>query len=166
MVCYHPLKGFPHGSTNQGRTNFIVTSSRVDHIEIDDSGKIRKAFSRGISDNTKLCISGEEAVSIPCGQCIGCRLDHSNEWASRCMLEMKKYDKNCFLTLTYDEEHVPQSWYCDLETHKEKISLTLQKKDFQLFWKRLRHNFFKFFCLAIGQEIIKIITKHFLHTSR
>ena len=39
MGCYHPLKGFPFGSTDQGRTNFIVTSSRVDHIEVDGSGQ-------------------------------------------------------------------------------------------------------------------------------
>lgn len=141
MACYHPLKGFPYGLTNQGRTNFIVTSSRVDHIEIDGQGNLRKAFTRGISDNTKLCISGTEAVSIPCGQCIGCRLDYSNEWASRCLLEMKQHEKNCFITLTYDEDHVPYSMYCDLSSRRERVSLTLNKRDLQLFWKRLRKEF-------------------------
>lgn len=141
MGCYHPLKGFPNGYTNQGRTNFIVTSARVDHIEIDNQGSIRKCFSRGISANTKLCISGSEAVEIPCGQCIGCRLDYSNQWASRCLLEMQNYKENCFITLTYDDEHVPESYYCTVKDHKEHISLTLCKRDLQLFWKSLRKAF-------------------------
>lgn len=138
MACYHPLKGFPYGETAKGRTNFIITSAGVDHIEIDDKGNIRKATSRGISDNTKLCISGAEAIDIPCGQCIGCRLAYSSEWASRCLLEMMKYDDNCFITLTYDEVHIKNSWFCKLSNHKEYIVETLDKKDFQLFWKRLR----------------------------
>ena len=138
MGCYHPLKGFPFGSTDQGRNNFIVTSSRVDHIEVDGQGNIRKAFNRGISENTRLCISGTDAIDIPCGQCIGCRLDYSNQWASRCLLEMQQHDQNCFITLTYDEEHVPMSYYCTLEDHQERASMTLNMDDLTLFWKRLR----------------------------
>ena len=152
MGCYHPLKGFPFGSTDQGRTNFIVTSSRVDHIEVDGQGNIRKAFNRGISDNTRLCISGTDAIEIPCGQCIGCRLDYSNQWASRCLLEMQQHDKNCFITLTYDDDHVPMSYYCTLDDHKERASMTLKMEDLTLFWKRLRKelekngNNFRYYC--------------------
>lgn len=141
MGCYHPLKGFPYGSTDQGRTNFIVTSYRVDHIEIDAKGAIRKCYSRGISANTKVCIPGSEAVEIPCGQCIGCRLDYSSQWASRCVLEMQDHKSSCFITLTYDDKHVPANWACSLRTRKEFVSYTLDKRDLQLFWKRLRKAF-------------------------
>ena len=39
---------------------------------------------------------------LPCGQCVGCRLDHSREWAVRCMLEAKEHQFNWFVTFTFD----------------------------------------------------------------
>ena len=77
-------------------------------------------------------------IPIPCGQCIGCRIDYSKQWATRCMLESQYHDENYFLTLTYDEEHVPRSEYVDLETGEIKECLTLVKSDLQAFNKRLR----------------------------
>lgn len=44
---------------------------------------------------------------IPCQKCWACQLNYSAEWATRIMLEAKKYDHNYFITLTYDDEHVP-----------------------------------------------------------
>ena len=43
---------------------------------------------------------------IPCGKCIGCRLDYSRDWANRGYLESLYYEQNYFITLTYDEEHI------------------------------------------------------------
>ena len=60
-------------------------------------------------------------MSVPCGQCIGCRLDRSREWAIRCAHEAKEHSENCFITLTYAEDPV-----------------TLIHADFQKFMKRLR----------------------------
>lgn len=64
-------------------------------------------------------------VSLPCGQCIGCRLERSRQWAMRCMFEAEMHIDNCFLTLTYDDDHIPHDW-------------SLQKPDHQKFMKRLR----------------------------
>ena len=64
-------------------------------------------------------------VQVPCGKCIGCRLDYSRKWAIRCVLEAQMHKENCFLTLTYDDEHLPKG---------EK----LEKEEMQKFWKRLR----------------------------
>lgn len=139
MACYHPLKGFPYGETSSGRTNYVITSSRVDHIEIDGKGNIIKAFKRGVGPNSRLCISGSSAIEIPCGQCIGCRLDHSNEFATRCLLEMKEHKQNCFITLTYDEKHVPEFWHCRLCDHKENVSLGLVPDHMSQFMKALRN---------------------------
>lgn len=44
---------------------------------------------------------------IPCQKCWACQLNYSAEWATRIMLEAKKYETNFFITLTYDDEHVP-----------------------------------------------------------
>lgn len=39
-----------------------------------------------------------------CGQCRGCRLEVSRQWAVRCVHEAALYKKNCYVTLTYNEE--------------------------------------------------------------
>lgn len=46
-----------------------------------------------------------ELLTIPCGNCIACRLQYSREWANRCMLESTYYEHNYFITLTYDYHH-------------------------------------------------------------
>jgi hypothetical protein len=64
-------------------------------------------------------------VKVPCGQCIGCRLEKSRQWAVRCVHEAQLHSENSFITLTYAPEHLPESG-------------TLVKKHFQDFMKRLR----------------------------
>jgi hypothetical protein len=70
-------------------------------------------------------VKGGSPVNLPCGQCIGCRLARSQEWALRCVHEASLYDDNCFITLTYAPENLPPD-------------AGLRKRDFQLFMKRLR----------------------------
>ena len=48
-----------------------------------------------------------EQLQVPCGQCIGCRLERSRQWAIRCIHEAQLHSKNCFITLTYSPAHVP-----------------------------------------------------------
>lgn len=64
-------------------------------------------------------------VSLPCGQCIGCRLDRSVRWATRIMHEARMHEFSSFVTLTYDDAHVPYGH-------------TLHYPHFQGFVKRLR----------------------------
>ncbi len=52
-------------------------------------------------------LSNGQEMSVPCGQCIGCRLDYSRMWAMRCVHESSLYEENCFITLTYDDDHLP-----------------------------------------------------------
>lgn len=70
----------------------------------------------------------DNSIPLPCGRCIGCRLEYSRQWAIRCMHEGQLYDNNCFLTLTYDEDNLPDS-------------NSLYHRDFQLFMKTLRKEF-------------------------
>lgn len=44
-------------------------------------------------------------ISLPCGQCEECRKDYATQWAIRSALEASKYEKNWFITLTYDNVH-------------------------------------------------------------
>lgn len=64
-------------------------------------------------------------LRIPCGQCVGCRLERSRQWAVRCMHEASCHTENSFVTLTYDEEHLPRDRSLDYDV-------------FQRFMKRLR----------------------------
>lgn len=48
------------------------------------------------------------AVDIPCGKCIGCKLEKSRQWAVRCMHEAKMHNTSCFITLTYDNDNLPE----------------------------------------------------------
>ena len=68
---------------------------------------------------------GGDSLTLPCGQCIGCRLERSRQWAMRCVHEASMHQDNCFITLTYDPKHIPPDG-------------SLIKSDFQKFMKRLR----------------------------
>jgi len=46
-------------------------------------------------------------VAHGCGQCNPCRFNKRRIWTHRIMLEAAQYEKNAFVTLTYDEEHLP-----------------------------------------------------------
>lgn len=69
------------------------------------------------------------SLFLPCGRCAQCRLERSRQWAVRCVHESKCYEDNAFITLTYDDAHLP-------------IDRGLRYTDFQLFMKRLRRRFF------------------------
>lgn len=64
-------------------------------------------------------------LELPCGRCIGCKLDRARAWSIRITHEATLYDSNVFATFTYDQDHAP-------------ASLSLEYDDFQSFMKRLR----------------------------
>lgn len=102
MACYRPLKGFRSKTKTATGKRSIVFSPEKGYTDMP--------------------------VELPCGQCIGCRLEKSRQWAIRCVHEAQLHKENCFITLTYDDKHLP-----------EDQSLNL--KHFQLFMKRLRKQF-------------------------
>lgn len=67
-------------------------------------------------------------LKVPCGRCVGCRVARSRAWSLRCVHEASLFRENCFVTLTYDAEHLPPGG-------------SLRYRDFQLFMKRLRRHF-------------------------
>lgn len=75
--------------------------------------------------NTRDALDADDPMKIACGRCIGCRLERSRQWAVRCVHEASLYENNCFITLTFAPEHLPKDG-------------SLDKRDFQLFMKRLR----------------------------
>lgn len=69
-----------------------------------------------------------DKIFIPCGQCVGCRVQNAATWATRCMHERRMWQKThdaSFLTLTYRPEKLPEDG-------------GLVVRDLQLFMKRVR----------------------------
>lgn len=60
---------------------------------------------------------------LPCGTCLGCREQQAATWAVRLRHETRSHSHSTFLTLTYDDENLPDG---------------LDKTHLQRFWKRLR----------------------------
>lgn len=102
MTCYNPLQGF-----------------RARNPET--SGKFKIVFNRahGYVDLP---------MQVPCGQCIGCRLERSRQWAVRCSHEASLHASNCFITLTYRDADLPRDGSLDVTV-------------FQKFMKRLRKKY-------------------------
>ncbi len=68
-----------------------------------------------------------DGLKVPCGSCLACRIARKKEWSIRMLHEVSYYPNSIFITLTYDEKHVPEN-------------KSLRKKDFQSFMKVLRKN--------------------------
>lgn len=101
MPCYWPLRGYIGPKRDDNKVNIVWK---------------RTQSNKG------------ETLYVPCGQCIGCRLERSRQWAIRCVKEASLYDDNCFLTLTYKDEKLPKDGSLKLE-------------HWQLFFKRLRKRY-------------------------
>lgn len=118
MPCYYPLTAWLSKGVNKNGNHFVVFRPQ----------------------------QGKEEIKIGCGQCIGCRLERSRQWALRCVHEASLYERNCFVTLTYDDEHLPPGG-------------SLVKEDFPKFAKRLRKRFGKgmryFQCGEYGENFAR-----------
>lgn len=68
-------------------------------------------------------------IRVPCGRCFACQMNKARDWSFRIMNETRLHDESIFVTLTYNEEHLPR--VSDMQG-------TLVKSDLQNFMKRLR----------------------------
>lgn len=56
---------------------------------------------------------GTSEFAVPCGTCVGCRQDRATHWAHRSTHEASQWPANTFLTLTYDDKHLPPEGQLD-----------------------------------------------------
>lgn len=138
MSCFHPLKGFDLGVKPNGKKDLYVCSYDIDHIDII-GGCARPSVFHDADRRGSRCI--RDYLLIPCGRCDGCLLDRSRDWATRLMLEALYYDQVYFITLTYNDNFLPVSYYGSGLTGECVEVPTLYKRDCQLFMKRLRRRF-------------------------
>lgn len=78
------------------------------------------------------------SVRVKCGQCLGCRLERKRAWAIRAVHESQMHRSSCFLTLTYDNKHLPKDRSVDV-------------RHWQLFAKKLRRKKGPFRFLHCGE---------------
>lgn len=99
MTCYFPVTGYRSKDLTKNGKRKLTFSPQTGYVDLP--------------------------VTVPCGNCIGCRIERSRQWAVRCVHEAQFHEEKCFLTLTYSDEKLPPGG-------------TLVKKHFQDFMKRLR----------------------------
>lgn len=114
MACVRPMMAV--------RRPFKTASGKSDLRFLCSVDKFRARVSKG-----EVFPHGQYLL-LPCRQCIECRLAKSREWACRLMHQKKFHAESMFLTLTYDQDHVPKDG-------------SLNKTDFRTFFKDLRGRF-------------------------
>ena len=72
--------------------------------------------------------NGYQVLKLPCGKCPECCKDYYTQWATRGSRELVQWETSLFITLTYDEEHLPHD-------------RSLNKKHVQDFIKRVKKRF-------------------------
>ena len=133
--------------TAVGKTAEVIEKYFTKGMKMEVVGEIRtgsytnkdgvKVFTDNLARNDVI-----RRLSLPCGRCVGCRLERSRQWAVRCMHEASMHMFNSFVTLTYDDNHLPEY-------------NSLNYKHFQDFMKRLRksHNGVRFYmCGEYGED--------------
>lgn len=70
----------------------------------------------------------DRPVEVPCGYCVGCRLERARQWSLRLAHESLYHADAYFLTFTYDDSNL---------CYGNEVP-TLVPKHLELFWKRLR----------------------------
>lgn len=127
MTCFNPK----YAQYTYGQLRIInhYKDQNGKKIDIDTGktklGKIIKFQTKANFDTTKI---GNGSMIIPCGKCLGCKLDKASELGTRALIEANQWKNNFFLTLTYNDENLPKNG-------------SLCKKDVQDFLKRLREKY-------------------------
>lgn len=129
-----------HLATGEVTTKFLGGVSALANCK-ECSDVVREAYSgkRSLDIIPRSYQNGKmhEFLQIPCGKCIGCRMDYSRSWADRMTYHvLGKEPFSYFITLTYDDDHID-----DLD-HSENYDLyALRFDDMTDFIKKLRNKF-------------------------
>lgn len=111
MQCVTPMIRFynkyaeDHKSADEKVPAKIVSRSEVYDRLSKDNNYYKHLHQR----NEELIKKGSyyRYMFIPCGHCFACKLNYAADWANRIMFETQRHEDNFFITLTYNEEHLP-----------------------------------------------------------
>lgn len=79
----------------------------------------------------------KHGFEFPCYQCMVCRLRVQRMWVARILLEEAVHERSSFVTLTYDDEHLPGSF---VRNGVEYPAGSVNPRDVQLWLKKLRRS--------------------------
>lgn len=131
MTCYNPIRACysKSGYARTGKKDIHL----VLHETYDENGKLVKDEKWKLNE-ASFPHALYEYINLPCRTCVGCRSDNAKMWALRAYHELTCHKRNCFITLTYNNE----SKYAI----EDPLCLySLRYKHFQNFMKRLRKEF-------------------------
>lgn len=111
-------------------------------------GKAWKLPGGGITTRRRVSTLAE--VPVPCGKCDACRLGRAQQWATRCLHELKEHKTASFITLTYARPPLTSN---GMET--------LNPVDLRNFWKRLRKEGREFRYFAVGEYGSQTLRPHY-----
>lgn len=94
----------------------------------------------------------DRLVPVPCGKCPQCLKRRTASWSFRIEMESLRWEKQYFITLTYNTDHVPIS--------KHKF-LTLEPDHLTKYFKRLRKRGGKLKYYAVGEYGTKNKRPHY-----
>lgn len=100
MPCHYPARAYRLGDSQNRPAGVVFDVKRGDNVLHE--------------------------LKVPCGQCLGCKQKRIRDWALRCQHESKMHKYSYFVTLTYNEENLPDG-------------NSLCYNDFQAFMKKARH---------------------------
>lgn len=142
MACNHPFKAWWTGRyTDKGKKELEIRfNTPGDFLPVNRCKKTISPSAPMFFEDGHAFL--KDPISLPCGVCVGCRMDKAKEWTERLVLESKDYPDNVwFITLTYDDAHAKP----------------IEKRDLQLFFKRLRkytgRKFRYFACGEYGETV-------------
>lgn len=98
-------------------------------------------------------VQSKQGALVPCGQCMNCRINKGRNWSSRILMEqMATPWMSWFLTLTYDDEHVPVT---------PEYVPTLRKSEFQAWRKEAERKAGRFQYYAVGEYGENTLRPHY-----
>ncbi len=78
----------------------------------------------------------KRAALVPCGKCKNCRINQGRVWTNRILLEQMMHSNSTFVTLTYDEKHLPDPPHVskqELQNYIKRLRWNLDPKKFRYY---------------------------------
>lgn len=111
MGCVSPIRAY------------VGKSLKADYVRVRGYHEVKKVWRRPLAFRPGEGYTDQPRL-VPCGACVGCRASQAAQWATRARLELETTSPAFFLTMTYDDDHLPGP--------------SLVWEDLRNFWKRLR----------------------------